>query len=209
MVFEKGQNSATKRKLSEVSPVRKVRPMEVYYARLEGVLQHYIDERESFSDQHAIEFMVSTIKRSEMDAEIIAGLKEQLNDYANRRIEEAQRLKNNLEKVDTEDIVVDQVQDKMLRSISKMNEDGLDSMLDFLRLAQAKVEFVRFTSKLIHPEYHVQEIINEALNMVDNVCQEEAFEYKDKHRTKIRTASSSSSQEPPTMEEITQRQTGK
>ncbi len=137
----------------------------------------------------------------------------ELNDRAFDRIHKATVLKGRLEDV-AEDTVLDQFQDKMIHAITKMNGEGLDKVKGFFELGLAKVVFIRHTSPVIHPEYKLEELMMEALKKLENNGATDKFSYSDRHRTRMRASSGASSganahsgytDEPPTMEGITQR----
>ena len=223
MVFRKGENPHTnKRKAVEaVTPDAKKKKGDtsVMYARLDTMLKLFIEDRDdSFLDSDATDFLVGKLKKEAVPKSLIGELAGELRDIADERNDEALRLKDFLEAVG-EDTTVDQYQNTMLDTIPKMDEKGLDAFAGFLDLAKAKVDYYRHTSKKVHPEYKLQEIVMEALNQLENEVLEDAFEYRPNYRTRFRAASGAgnaagngessggsgyyASFPPPTMENIT------
>jgi hypothetical protein len=209
MPFGKGENGATLQKRKAVVQVTpsKASKTAVPLAIMETILKGY----RGSSDYDAIQHMVGEIKLMELDTDTIDAVASLLIDYAYERKEKATGLKETLQEIAAE-TTLDQFQDAMIRSISKMSAGGLDKFQKFIELGQAKVDFCRHTSKTINPIYKLHEIIPEALKELDNVDAEDAYDYEDERRTRMRAVSEAtpganahSGEEPPTMESTTQR----
>jgi CRISPR/Cas system CSM-associated protein Csm2 small subunit len=193
-----------------VTPAKHRVNVDVPLAIMETILKGF--HRESEFDYEAIQYMVKEIKLLKLDNDTIDAVASLLNDLAYARKEKATGLKETLQEIASE-TTLDQHQDKMIRSISKMNADALDNFEKFIELGQAKVAFFRHTSNTINPIYKLHEVIAEALKDVGDVDATSSYGYEDSHRTRIRASSGASSganahsgytDEPPTMENVTQ-----
>jgi hypothetical protein len=219
MGFGKGENGK-KRKVVDITPSKTRSQTDVPLAIMETILKGY--RGSSNFDYEKIEYMVKEIKLLKLDNDTIDAVASLLNDHAVVRKEMALELKDALQEIASE-TTINQYQDQLIRSISKMNADDLDNFEKFLELGRAKVDFCRHTSKFINPIYKLHEIIAEALKELDNVDAEGMFGYEDSHRTVITRSnsgsnsgngssssgnghsSSSSGMAPLTMEGITQK----
>jgi hypothetical protein len=209
MPFDKGENGKMKRKAIAITP-SSVPNTAVPIAVMRTALRTISGE----NDWDTSEQLKDAIENDEDFGEATrAAVLAELNDRAFERIHKATVLKERLEDV-AEDTVLDQFQDKMIQAITKMNGEGLDKVQGFFALGLAKVAFIRHTSPVIHPEYKLEELMMEALKKLENNGAANKFGYSDRHRTRIRASSGASSganaysgytDEPPTMEGITQR----